>query len=224
MSRRGYMETGSVFRSVDRRPREGLMNRKSLARCLSTLAALLIAGAASAADVHVMISAGFFGVYSELGPAFERASGHRLVTTRGPSMGDSPEAIPARLARGETADVVILDGGAADELGRNRICARRQQGRAGALAHRDGGARRSRKAGHRQRGRAAQHAACREVHRVLGQRQRHLSVDQAVRASSASPMRSRARAERCADRRRASRLPRSSRAARRRSASSRSPS
>jgi molybdate transport system substrate-binding protein len=32
-------------------------------------------------------------------------------------MGDSPESIPARLARGEAADVVILDGGAADELG-----------------------------------------------------------------------------------------------------------
>jgi molybdate transport system substrate-binding protein len=93
------------------------MKRKSLARYLSMLGGLLIAGAASAADLHVMISAGFFGVYSELGPAFERASGHRLVTTRGPSMGDSPEAIPARLARGETADVVILDGGAADELG-----------------------------------------------------------------------------------------------------------
>jgi molybdate transport system substrate-binding protein len=31
-------------------------------------------------------------------------------------MGDSPEAIPARLGRGEAADVVILDGGAADEL------------------------------------------------------------------------------------------------------------
>src|SRR4030081_1037831 len=90
----------------------------SLARGLSSLGAtvLLIAGTASAADVHVMISAGFYGVYAELGPAFERASGHRLVTTRGPSMGDSPEAIPARLARGESADVVILDGGAADEL------------------------------------------------------------------------------------------------------------
>jgi hypothetical protein len=34
-------------------------------------------------------------------------------------MGDSPEAIPARLARGETADVVILDAGAAaTQLGR----------------------------------------------------------------------------------------------------------
>src|SRR3979490_2678518 len=95
------------------------MRQESLARLLSKLgvAAVFIAGAASAADVHVMISAGFYRVYAELGPAFERASGHHLVTTRGPSMGDSPEAIPTRLARGETADVVILDGGAADELG-----------------------------------------------------------------------------------------------------------
>jgi len=99
------------------------MKPRPLARWLSRLAvaALAMAGAASAADVHVMISAGFYGAYSELGPAFERASGHRLVTTRGPSMGDSPEAIPARLARGESADVVILDGGAADELGRRGL-------------------------------------------------------------------------------------------------------
>jgi molybdate transport system substrate-binding protein len=85
------------------------------------VAALSMVGTASAADVQVMISAGFYGVYSELGPAFERASGHHLVTTRGPSMGDSPESIPARLARGEAADVVILDGGAADELGRRGL-------------------------------------------------------------------------------------------------------
>jgi molybdate transport system substrate-binding protein len=95
------------------------MSRRSLAASLSALCVLLfVAGVARAADVHVMISAGFHGVYSELAPAFERASGHHLVTTRGPSMGDSPEAIPTRLARGESADVVILDGAAADELGK----------------------------------------------------------------------------------------------------------
>jgi molybdate transport system substrate-binding protein len=88
---------------------------------LTAVAALLTLGHASAADVRVMISAGFYNVYSELGPAFERLSGHRLVTTRGPSMGDSPEAIPARLARGEAADVVILDGAAADELGKRDL-------------------------------------------------------------------------------------------------------
>jgi molybdate transport system substrate-binding protein len=99
------------------------MKPGSLVRWLSVIGviALSMARTASAADVHVMISAGFYGVYSELGPAFEKASGHHLVTTRGPSMGDSPEAIPARLARGEAADVVILDGGAADELGQRGL-------------------------------------------------------------------------------------------------------
>ena len=99
------------------------MKARSLARWLATLGAvaLLVSGSALAAEVHVMISAGFYGVYAELGPAFERASGHRLITTRGPSMGDSPEAIPNRLARGETADVVILDGGSADELAKRGL-------------------------------------------------------------------------------------------------------
>jgi molybdate transport system substrate-binding protein len=85
------------------------------------MAALLLMRPACAADIQVMISSGFHGAYSELGPAFERASGHHLITTRGPSMGDSPEAIPARLARGEPADVVILNGGAADELGKRGL-------------------------------------------------------------------------------------------------------
>ena len=97
---------------------EGFMKARSLARRLAGIGAavLLVPASASAADVHVMISAGFYGVYAELVEAFERATGHRLITTRGPSMGDSPEAIPARLARGETADVVIMAGAAADEL------------------------------------------------------------------------------------------------------------
>ena len=99
------------------------MKARSLARWLARLGvvALLVSGSVSAAELHVMISAGFYRVYEELGPAFERASGHRLVTTRGPSMGDSPEAIPTRLARGEFADVVILDGGAADELAKRGV-------------------------------------------------------------------------------------------------------
>ena len=69
-----------------------------------------------ASDIKVLISSGFFGVYHELGPIFEKKTGHRLITVRGPSIGDSPEAIPTRLARGETADLVILDGEAAHEL------------------------------------------------------------------------------------------------------------
>ena len=80
------------------------------------LSAALAANVATAAEVRVMISAGFFQVYSQLGPVFEKSTGHKLVTTRGPSLGDSPEAIPARLARGEAADVVIMDGHGADIL------------------------------------------------------------------------------------------------------------
>jgi len=68
-----------------------------------------------------MISAGFYGAYSELAPVFERATGHHLITTRGPSLGDSPDAIPTRLSRGEAADVVILDSGSADELAKRGL-------------------------------------------------------------------------------------------------------
>ena len=91
------------------------MKARSLSAACLALAATL-AFPAWSADVRVMISAGFFHVYSELGPGFERASGHHLITVRGPSMGDSPESVPSRLARGEPADVAILDGSAADEL------------------------------------------------------------------------------------------------------------
>jgi molybdate transport system substrate-binding protein len=82
----------------------------------SALFFLLLPAAATAADIKVMISAGFFSVYKELGPAFEKSTGHKLITTRGPSVGDSPEAIPTRLSRGEEADVVIMDGIGVDLL------------------------------------------------------------------------------------------------------------
>ncbi|HZZ91952.1 MAG TPA: substrate-binding domain-containing protein [Usitatibacter sp.] len=99
------------------------MKRRLPSRWLAafTAASFLLATGAFAADVHVMISAGFFHAYSELGPKFEQQTGHHLVTVRGPSMGDSPEAIPTRLSRGESADVVILDGGSADELAKRGL-------------------------------------------------------------------------------------------------------
>jgi molybdate transport system substrate-binding protein len=89
---------------------------RHIACLFAFLVAVLAANIATAADIKVMISAGFFNVYAQLGPAFEKSTGHKLVTTRGPSLGDSPEAIPARLARGEQADVVIMDGHGADIL------------------------------------------------------------------------------------------------------------
>src|ERR1041385_9274426 len=97
------------------------MSLRSILR-LAVLSFFLLAGAAKAADVRVIISACFFHVYSDLGPAFEKATGHHLITTRGPSLGDSPEAIPARLSRGEEADVTIMDGaGAAFLIAHNLV-------------------------------------------------------------------------------------------------------
>jgi len=67
-------------------------------------------------EIPYMISAGFYKAYSELVPEFERETGHRLITTRGPSQGDSPEAIPNRLKRGEPADVLLMIGASIDNL------------------------------------------------------------------------------------------------------------
>ena len=80
------------------------------------LACALIAGQASAADIKVMISGGFSAAYRELIPRFEHATGDTVETAAGPSMGETPNAIPVRLARGEPADVLIMVGYALDDL------------------------------------------------------------------------------------------------------------
>jgi len=97
------------------------MLRRSAVQFAAALTFVVTVSAARAADVRVMISSGFFHVYSELGPAYEKATGNHLITTRGPSLGDSPEAIPTRLARGEEADVVIMDGHGADMLDKKQM-------------------------------------------------------------------------------------------------------
>jgi molybdate transport system substrate-binding protein len=80
------------------------------------LACVLFAAPASAADIKVMISGGFSTAYRELIMSFEQATGDRVETAAGPSMGETPNAIPVRLARGEPADVLIMVGAALDDL------------------------------------------------------------------------------------------------------------
>ncbi|MCO6416651.1 substrate-binding domain-containing protein [Siccirubricoccus sp. KC 17139] len=82
------------------------------------LAALLVAAPllAQAAELVVMTSGGFDAALGKLAPQFEAATGHRITIVRGSSMGVSPTAIPARLQKGETADVVILAAPALDQL------------------------------------------------------------------------------------------------------------
>ncbi|MBX9649468.1 MAG: substrate-binding domain-containing protein [Xanthobacteraceae bacterium] len=86
------------------------------ALALGVLGAVLLSGAASAAEVRVMISGGLTAAYKALVPEFERATGHKVLTAYGPSMGTTANAIPVRLERGEPADVLIMVGYALDDL------------------------------------------------------------------------------------------------------------
>jgi molybdate transport system substrate-binding protein len=66
------------------------------------------AARAAGEEIRVLISGGLTAAYHVLGPQFERATGHRLITAQGASMGAAPDAIPQRLGRGEPADVLLL--------------------------------------------------------------------------------------------------------------------
>jgi molybdate transport system substrate-binding protein len=83
---------------------------------LGFAAALLLAGAANAAEVRVMISGGLTAAYKELVPEFERVTGNKVLTAYGPSMGTTVNAIPIRLERGEPVDILIMVGYALGDL------------------------------------------------------------------------------------------------------------
>src|SRR5258706_9540967 len=85
--------------------------------CALATAVLAIAGACAAGEeVRVMISGGYATTLTAMGPAFEKESGNKIITIRGPSMGETPEAIPNRLRRGEAADILIMVNSALDGL------------------------------------------------------------------------------------------------------------
>ena len=87
------------------------------ALCCLTVAFVFLAPANTCAQtIKVMSSGGFSAAYKLLAPQFEKATGIHPETVWGPSMGTTPGAIPVRLARGESADVVIMVRSALDEL------------------------------------------------------------------------------------------------------------
>lgn len=88
-----------------------LSSRRAL--LLGAAALPFLSRGAAAAEIRVMTSGGLTAAYRAVGPGFEAASGNRLHTVQGASMGAAPDAIPQRLARGEPADVLLL---AADGL------------------------------------------------------------------------------------------------------------
>jgi len=71
---------------------------------------------AAADEIRVVTSGGFSAAYDQLIPLYEQATGHKVVTSRGASMGNAQDSIPSRLARGEQFDVVILADSALDNL------------------------------------------------------------------------------------------------------------
>jgi molybdate transport system substrate-binding protein len=66
--------------------------------------------------VSVLISGGFAGAYEQLLPEFERTSRIKVTTGSGSSQGAGPQTIAAQLARGVSADVVILSRDGLGEL------------------------------------------------------------------------------------------------------------
>ncbi len=69
-----------------------------------------------AAEIRVITSGAFTEAYKQLIPMFEVASGHRVVSSFGASIGNAPDSIPSRFARGEVFDLVILSEGGLEAL------------------------------------------------------------------------------------------------------------
>ena len=80
------------------------------------LLALLTSQAALAADIRVVTSGAFTEAYKKLVPLFEAATGHRVISAYGASIGNAPDSIPSRFARGESFDMVILSEGGLEAL------------------------------------------------------------------------------------------------------------
>lgn len=90
-----------------------LISRRAL---LAAFGLALAAGAALADEIRVISSGGFTAAYKQLVPLYEQASGHKVITSYGASIGNAPDSIPSRLARGEKFDILILSGDGLDAL------------------------------------------------------------------------------------------------------------
>ena len=89
-----------------------LQRRTVLASLLLAFSAL----SAQAAEIRVITSGAFTEAYKTLVPLFEAASGHKVISSFGASIGNAPDSIPSRFARGEKFDLVILSEGGLEAL------------------------------------------------------------------------------------------------------------
>lgn len=84
---------------------------------LISIGLLLIAShIAHSAEIRVITSGAFTEAYKQLIPIYEQASGHKVISAYGASIGNAPDSIPSRFARGEKFDLVILSEGGLEAL------------------------------------------------------------------------------------------------------------
>jgi molybdate transport system substrate-binding protein len=69
-----------------------------------------------AAEIRVITSGAFTEAYKQLVPMYEQASGNKVISAFGASVGNAPDSIPSRFARGEKFDLVILSEGGLEAL------------------------------------------------------------------------------------------------------------
>ena len=78
--------------------------------------ALFVGQLAQAAELRVITSGAFTEAYKKLVPIYEQASGNKVISSFGASVGNAPDSIPSRFARGEKFDLVILSEGGLQNL------------------------------------------------------------------------------------------------------------
>lgn len=83
---------------------------------LVLLAGSVLPSISYAAEILVVTSGGFSAAYDQLVPLYEQATGHKVITARGASLGNAQDSIPSRLARGEQFDIVILADSGLEQL------------------------------------------------------------------------------------------------------------
>jgi molybdate transport system substrate-binding protein len=87
------------------------MTVKTMAAAAVGLAVAMGSGAAAAADVTALISNALKSSFEELGPQFEKASGHKLKATFG-----TTEPLKVRIEKGEAIDLAVIGDIAIDDL------------------------------------------------------------------------------------------------------------
>jgi molybdate transport system substrate-binding protein len=92
------------------------LSRRALLAGFAALA--LASSSAFAAELRVITSGAFTEAYKKLIPLYEQASGNKVVSAFGASVGNAPDSIPSRFARGEQFDIVILSEGGLEALAR----------------------------------------------------------------------------------------------------------